>query len=255
MIECRFNKKIGEFYLDCALEVDKGEILVVLGPSGCGKTTLLDLISGKMRPDSGKLIIHNEIIFDDSRSIDKPVQMRRIGYIQQDSTLFPHMTVKENILYSVPKREWNKVSEKYKGLLELLELGDRENVSARSLSGGEKQRVAIGRALMMSPGLLLWDEPFSALDHVIRSAMQELVLEVKRETAAPMIFVTHDLNEAKTLADKLAVMEEGRILQIGSRQALTNDPVGSRVEEILGLKKVRSLKQAADVSLKECTYD
>lgn len=234
MFRCSIEKNIGPLELSCDIEVKNNRLLVILGPSGCGKTTLLNLITGIHSPDRGRLSINGTTLFDSEKQLNQPISERHIGYIQQSGYLFPHLTVKENILYSIPKKKWDHVDVKYRDLLKLFDLVGHENDHPHVLSGGQKQRVAIGRALMMEPKLMIWDEPFSALDHMIRKEMRTLVLKVKHELGIPMIFVTHDLDEAFDLADDLAVMLKGRILQHGDKMDVIYNPSSKQVETLIG---------------------
>lgn len=234
MFRCDINKKIGPLALSCNLEVEKNRLLVILGPSGCGKSTLMNLITGILEPDTGSISIDGVTAFSHEKKLNQSISSRHIGYIQQSGHLFPHMTVRENILYSRPKKSRNEYMDKYHDLVELLNLEHYEDTYPDVLSGGQKQRVAIGRALMMSPKLILWDEPFSALDHQIRREMRQLVKTVKQELGIPMIFVTHDLDEAYDLADDLAVMDAGQILQQGKLNVVLSNPKTTQVQDIIG---------------------
>jgi len=234
MFKCDVTKEIGPITLSCDLKVENNRLLVILGPSGCGKSTLLNLITGIMEPDTGHISIGNVTAFNKENKLNQNISERHIGYIQQSGYLFPHMNVKQNILYSIPKKVRPEHDERYQDLMKLLNLEEHEMSYPNQLSGGQKQRVAIGRALMMSPRLMLWDEPFSALDHQIRKEMRTLVKKVKKELGIPMIFVTHDLDEAYDLADDLAVMDFGKILQNGDRSTVMSFPKTSRVQDIIG---------------------
>jgi len=237
MLKCDIKKTIGPLQIDCKFTVNKRELLMILGASGCGKSTLLNLITGIKRPDDGVIALGDVPLYE-NKSDHVSIQNRRIGYIQQNSCLFPHMTVKENILYSVNKKDLKSEYETYKALVTLLGLESHENKYPTVLSGGQSQRVAIGRALMMKPNLLLWDEPFSALDHMIRNEMRSLVERVKKQLNIPMIFVTHDLDEAFQLSDSLAVMKDGEILQIGPRDKVFDNPLDRDSANILGVKNI-----------------
>lgn len=238
MLKGHFNKSLGDFTLDVPLTVGSNELLVVLGASGCGKSTLLNCMAGFTKLDKGYFELDKSFYEETEKAIRQPINERKIAYIQQGQTLFPHLTVKENILYSIPKKRWQSVEEEYKGLLELLDLKDLVNRRPSNLSGGQQQRVAIGRCLMMNPKLILWDEPFSALDHVIREDLRAVVLSLKKRLNIPMVFVTHDLEEAFQLADILGVMSEGKILQIGRRDYLFNNPINDTVGKILGITNI-----------------
>lgn len=234
MFKCSLQSKMGMLDISCGFEVEKNRLLVILGPSGCGKSTLLNLITGIKEPEGGSVAIDGRTLYDSEASINQAIGERHIGYIQQSGYLFPHMTVKENMLYSIPKKNRAQYHDKYRELIQLLGIASHENAHPSELSGGQKQRVAIGRALMMEPKLMLWDEPFSALDHMIRREMRQLVAKVKGELGIPMVFVTHDLEEAFDLADDLAVMFKGEILQHGTKYDVLQNPVSEHVAELTG---------------------
>lgn len=240
MLKCQIEKKIGPVMIDCNLEVQKNRLLCVLGPSGCGKTSLLNLLAGFKEPEQGEISLDGVVLYDEKNAINQSINKRGIGYIQQEAYLFPHLSVKENMLYSIPKKDRTKYEQRYRQFIDMFNLKGHENERPGVLSGGQKQRVAIGRALMMSPKLLLWDEPFSALDHKIRKEMQDLVLAVKKSLGIPMIFVTHDLEEAFVLADDLAVMEDGKILQYGEKDHVLKAPVSGKVKGLIGKNTKKS---------------
>ncbi len=237
MFSCRLEKKIGMLELRCELEVPYGELLVVFGPSGCGKTTLMNLITGILRPDAGYIRVDDRVLYSGEGKLEMPINQRHIGYIQQGGYLFPHMSVKQNILYGVrgrPKLEDEKL---YHELIETMGLKAHENTYPKVLSGGQRQRVAIARALMMRPALLLWDEPFSALDHNIRSQMRILVRQIKESFETPMVFVTHDIDEALELADRIALMDAGKFIQKASPSDLFSQCLSGRAGQIIGLDR------------------
>lgn len=238
MLKGEFYKQLGDFDVDVSLTVGNKELLVILGASGCGKSTLLNCIAGFMSIDRGHIELDKAEFSNGTTGHHVPIHDRQIAYIQQGKTLFPHLSVKENILYSVRGKRDKKVMTRYQDLLKLLAIEDLENRRPRTLSGGQEQRVAIGRALMMSPKLILWDEPFSALDHLIREGLRDLVLSLKESLSIPMIFVTHDLEEAFQLSDRLGIMASGRILQLGDRDKVFNSPVNERVGKILGISNI-----------------
>jgi molybdate transport system ATP-binding protein len=238
MLKGQFYKKLGNFDLDLSLTVGNKELLVILGASGCGKSTLLNCLAGFMPIDRGQIELDKVEFSNTNRGCHVPIHERQIAYIQQGKTLFPHLSVKENILYSVRGKRDQAVMTRYQDLLKLLAIEDLEKRRPHTLSGGQQQRVAIGRALMMSPKLILWDEPFSALDHLIREDLRHLVLTLKETLSIPMIFVTHDLEEAFQLSDRLGIMASGRILQLGDRDKVFNSPVNARVGKILGISNI-----------------
>lgn len=245
MLKCNLVKNVEAVTIQVDFELAANELLVILGPSGCGKSTLLNLIAGFRSPDEGRMILDNTLFYRrdkrNKKSIEHPINKRDIGYIQQESCLFPHMSVKENMLYGVKRNHRDKVESHFSELIKALDIESILEEYPAYLSGGQQQRVAIGRALMRQPKLLLWDEPFSALDNQIREELRILVHELKSKYAIPMIFVTHDLREAYELADRLAVMKDGRFLQIGSREKIFNQPLTTEIANLVGLKNRMSI--------------
>jgi len=213
-----------------SLDVRTGEFLTLLGPSGCGKTTLLKLAAGFLGPDRGSISI------DGNRVNELPTYRRGIGMMFQNYALFPHMNVADNVAYGlktrrVPKPERQKrVAE----ALALVKLTGMENRRPRQLSGGQQQRVALARALVINPTVLLLDEPFSALDKSLRTSMQVELREIQRKLGLTTIFVTHDQSEALSLSDRVAVMSEGRIRQLGSPVDVYRAPTDQFVATFVG---------------------
>ncbi len=205
-----------------SLDVEPGEILCLLGPSGCGKTTLLRLIAGIERPSSGRIRLDGKLIAGDGAFV--PPEKRSIGLVFQDYALFPHLTNEQNVAFGL--RALKTVDAKAEALRALARV--RLEVHAQSfphaLSGGEQQRVALARALVPRPGILLMDEPFSGLDSRLRGSVRAETLAVLREARATCIIVTHDPEEAMRLGDRIALMREGRIVQIGTPETLYRHP-------------------------------
>lgn len=196
---------------DLSLSVNEGEFLTVIGRSGCGKTTMLRLINGLQKPDSGKVYVEGE----DVDNTDLIALRRRIGYVIQNKGLFPHMTVEKNISY-VPVISGKKNKEEnHRQALRLLKLaGLEESMAGRypsELSGGQQQRVGIARALASDAKILLMDEPFGALDEITKRAMQDEVLSLQAQLHMTIVFITHDIREAMKLGDRVLVMEQGKI--------------------------------------------
>jgi molybdate transport system ATP-binding protein len=204
-------KRIFSFTIDVEFEFCEG-ILVLFGPSGSGKTTVLNCLSGLSRPDRGVVSLGERVFYSSAQNVDVPAKKRRIGYVFQDYALFPHMTVKNNVLYGVPGR--CKMNEKYRmSVLEVLEMLKITHLQSRypsQLSGGEKQRVALARALMVEPELLLLDEPLSAVDHAMRRGLREELKQLQRIWQIPFVIVTHSREEMKILADEVLFMKDGR---------------------------------------------
>lgn len=210
------------------LQMDRNEVLCLLGSSGCGKTTLLKSIAGLQEIQQG------EILFGHQNLAKLPVEKRQIGVIFQDYALFPHLTVRENIAFGLMQKsagEKQEIIEKMTALVRLTGLLDRYPYE---LSGGQQQRVAIARALACEPRLLLLDEPFSNIDSQVRYQMIDEIKEILTSQQIPAIFVTHSKEEAFAFADKLAIMDKGKIVQVGDAASLYQMPVNKFVAEFLG---------------------
>jgi putative spermidine/putrescine transport system ATP-binding protein len=225
-------KRFGDHVVvnDASLAVGDGEIVALLGPSGCGKTTTLRLIAGFERPDAGRIAIAGRNV------IGLPPFQRQIGLVFQDYALFPHMTVSENVDYgmrqhSVPaaERETRRAN-----LLRLVRLEGLERRRPAALSGGQQQRVALARALAISPSLLLLDEPLSNLDAKLRETLRFELREILRSVNMTTLVVTHDQQEAIALADRIALMNNGRIVQIGTGREIYEEPATRFVAEFIG---------------------
>jgi len=224
----RFSKVVALH--EVSLAIERGEFMTLLGPSGCGKTTLLNLAAGFFSPDGGEILINAE------RVNDVPTYNREIGMVFQNYALFPHMTVADNVAYGlkvrhIPKNESGRRVGEALALVKLTGLEDRK---PRQLSGGQQQRVALARALVINPTVLLLDEPFSALDKNLRTSMQVELREIQRKLGVTTIFVTHDQSEALSLSDRLAVMSEGRIRQLGTPEEVYRRPCDRFVASFVG---------------------
>jgi iron(III) transport system ATP-binding protein len=196
------------------LEIERGELVAVLGPSGCGKTTLLRTIAGFERPDAGCVVVGEEVVAAPGRFV--PPERRRIGMVFQDYALFPHLTVEANIGFGLATRPRGERDALTRRTLELVGLQHKAASHPHELSGGERQRVALARALAPEPALVLLDEPFSSLDATLRAGLRREVELILRDAEATVLLVTHDQEEALSLADRVAVMREGRIVQVGA---------------------------------------
>jgi iron(III) transport system ATP-binding protein len=213
---------------DLDLEVEKGEILALLGPSGCGKTTTLRLIAGFESPDSGTVKVGGRTIA--GPGINVPPERRRVGMVFQDYALFPHLSVEQNVAYGLPGGKKGRVAE----ILALAHLDGLEDRMPHELSGGQQQRVALARALAPEPAVVLLDEPFSNLDASLRARVRAEMREILREADATAIFVTHDQEEALSLADEVAVMISGTVVQTASPEDLYHRPATHEVASFVG---------------------
>ncbi len=216
---------------DISFEVKEGEFFTLLGPSGCGKTTTLRLIAGFYKPDEG------EIYFDDELVNDIPPHRRNTGMVFQNYALWPHMTVFENVAYGLKIRGLPPpvIIKKVKEALELVGLRGKENRYPTQLSGGEQQRVALARALVIEPKVLLLDEPLSNLDAKLRLRMRGEIRRLQKRLGITTIYVTHDQEEALSISDRIAVMNQGRILQIGTPLEVYENPKELFVADFIGI--------------------
>jgi len=206
-----------------ALDVEKGERLVILGPSGCGKTTLIRLVAGFIQPDEGKILIENKIVSDNRKCLLEP-ENREVGMVFQDLALWPHMNVYENLAFGLKAKKIPKpaVHQRIDEILEKMQMMPFQRRFPKELSGGQQQRVALARALVMRPKILLMDEPLSNLDFELNSSLRKEILKLQEEFKTTLIYVTHDRDEAFSLATRVVVMGHGRIQKIGSVKDITN---------------------------------
>lgn len=230
------------------LDIKKGEFICFIGPSGCGKTTTMKMINRLIEPSEGKILINGENIMEKD-----PVELRRqIGYVIQQIGLFPHMTILENITLVPKLLKWSD-QEKKERALELLQLVDMGPEYLErypyELSGGQQQRIGVLRALASNPPLILMDEPFGALDPITRDALQEEFKNLQRTLNKTIVFVTHDMDEAIKLADRIVILKAGEIVQVGTPDEILRNPANEFVEEFIG--KERLLQTRPNVQLVE----
>jgi len=229
------------------VEIKKGEFFVIIGPSGCGKTTLLKMINRLIPLTAGTIWIN------DKRISDYNIHELRwsIGYVLQQIALFPHMTIEENIAVVPELKKWSKtkIHQRVDELLTLvgLEPAKYRQRKPKELSGGEQQRVGVVRALAADPEIILMDEPFSALDPISRTKLQDDLLEMQRTIQKTIVFVSHDMQEALKLGDRLCIMKDGEIVQIGTPQQLLQNPVNDFVQQFIGGKQSDQLFTIHDV--------
>ncbi|MDG2991686.1 ABC transporter ATP-binding protein [Candidatus Synechococcus calcipolaris G9] len=220
------SKAFGDFQAltSVSLDLQRGEILGLLGPSGCGKTTLLRLIAGLERPDSGRMIMGDRIISDTHTYI--PPEHRRLGMVFQDFALFPHLTIAQNIAFGLQQQRLKPsiIREQVAAVLGLVRLQGLEKRYPHELSGGQQQRVALARALAPQPDLILLDEPLSNLDAQVRLELREELRAILKRAGITTIFVTHDQEEALSMSDRLAVMRQGKVEQLGTPEDIYRYP-------------------------------
>ena len=237
MIEIRVEKNLGNFSLNLSLSLQKG-MTVLFGPSGSGKTLTLHTIAGLVEPDSGMVRVNGVVYFDKKRRVNLPVHRRRVGYVFQEPSLFPHMTVFENIAYGISDLPLGERKRKVSLLIERMRLEGLEKNLPHQISGGQKQRTALARALAASPLLLLLDEPFASLDNPVREKLRLDLLSIEKEDRMPLIFVTHDVEEAFVLSEELVVLNEGRVEQTGNKEDIFYRPQSHKVAKFLGVKNI-----------------
>ena len=211
---------------DLSLGLEEGGLLCILGSSGCGKTTTLNMIGGFLKPDGGRVLLDRQDI------TALPPERRPVSTVFQSYGLFPHMSVLQNVTYGLKFRGYSRAEAKEKGLAE------REDARIGELSGGQQQRVALARALIVEPKLCLLDEPLSNLDAALRVRMRGELKRLQRELGTTMVFVTHDQEEALILADSIAVMSEGELLQLGSAEEVFRHPANDYIASFLGLNDI-----------------
>jgi molybdate transport system ATP-binding protein len=236
-LEAELAAQLGAFSLDVALSVGSKEILVLLGPNGSGKTTCLDLIAGLRTPDRGRIVLNGAVVYDSGQSIDLGPEERGVGFVFQDYALFPHCDVRENVGFGlrakrVSRPERERVVSEWLSRLGLADLAGRR---ISELSGGQRQRVAIARALASGARILLLDEPFASLDATLRATVRSTLRAFLREIGLPAIVVTHDALDASVIGDRLAVIEAGRLVQVGTGEDLLAHPRTPFVADLVGL--------------------
>ena len=230
----RVNKRYGDFSAvhDLSLEIPEGEVCVLIGPSGCGKTTTLRMINRLIEPTSGKIMIDQR----DAGSL-APAELRRgMGYAIQGVGLFPHLTVAQNVATVPGLLGWNKarIEARVAVMLELVGLSGHADAFPRELSGGQAQRVGVARALAADPPILLMDEPFGAVDPLNRERLQDEFLRLQRSLKKTVVLVTHDMDEAIKLADRIAIMNDGKLVQFDTPEMLLDRPVNAFVRDFVG---------------------
>ena len=223
---------------DVSFEIEDGEFVCLLGLSGCGKTTILKMINKLITPTEGKISIND----DDISKINDIELRRKIGYVIQQTGLFPHMTVRENIelIPKLQKKDKEKINKKTYELLDMigLEADEYLDLYPTQMSGGQQQRIGVARAFANDPDIILMDEPFSALDPITRNNLQDELLEIQSRVKKTIVFVTHDISEAIKLADRICLINEGRIQQYASPEDILKHPANDFVQNFIGKKRI-----------------
>ena len=228
-----FGKK--EVIKRTSITIESGSFTTLLGPSGCGKTTLLRMISGLETPDSGEIWFDDRCVFSSKKNINLPPEKRRLGFVFQDFALWPHMTVFENVAFGLrTSKRTENLKEKVMAALRAVQLDDFADRYPHQMSGGQQQRVAFARAIVIEPECILFDEPLSALDALLREEMRSELRELVTRLGITAVFVTHDQAEAMSMSDKIAVLSRGVVEQYDTPEAIYNAPQTEFVARFVG---------------------
>jgi len=238
-LEISIKHKQGNFILDAAFQGAESGVTALYGPSGAGKTSIVNMVAGLLRPDAGRIAINGLCLFDSVGHIDLPPEKRRIGYVFQDGRLLPHLSVRANLIYGMHRTPVSRRYVKFDQVVDMLGISHLLQRRPAKLSGGEKQRVAIGRALLTSPAMLLMDEPLASLDSARKAEVLPFIIRLGREFAVPILYVSHALDEILNLATRMVMIQQGRVMAEGdletilSRSDLQTDFVKSESGSII----------------------
>ncbi len=250
MIDARISKRFparkdsAGFSLDVEFSAGAG-VTVLFGPSGAGKTLTLDSIAGFVRPDAGRILLDDAILFDGAAGVHLPPRVRGCGYVFQNYALFPHMTLRANLRFAADRLRRLERHRRVNEMLDRFHLKDVAGRRPHEVSGGEQQRCSIARALIGGPKLLLLDEPARGLDVALRAELYAVLRQVRGEFGVPILLVTHDLDECFALADEMLVLREGRVVQSGAPRKVLDRPAGVEVARLLGIANLFEAEIAA----------
>jgi len=222
MLDLHLIRQQGDFQVDVAFRSPEVGVTALFGRSGAGKTSVVNMVAGLVRPDRGHIVVNGRTLFDDARGLHVPPEKRRMGYIFQDGRLFPHLSVQSNLTYGMHRIPSSERRVALEDVVELLGIGHLLARRPAKLSGGEKQRVAIGRALLTSPSLLLMDEPLASLDRSRKAEVLPFLARLCRELSTPILYVSHSLEEVLNLADVMVLLDQGRVAAAGPFEDLMN---------------------------------
>ncbi|MCK9592421.1 MAG: ATP-binding cassette domain-containing protein [Methanoregula sp.] len=227
MLEASLHKQLRDFSLDLNIQVNTGEILVLMGENGAGKSTVLNILSGILNPDSGSIRLNGWDLFQSASGICVPVESRRIGYVLQNSAVFPHLSVSENVAYGMKARHLQKnlIGEQVDHWMGLMDIQNLADVKAGNLSGGQKQRVALARALATRPALLMLDEPFTALDIQSTVSVKDAIRKCVVDLQIPSLVVTHRIADAHDMGDRICILSRGTNIWEGSPSDMSNGKI------------------------------
>ncbi len=223
-MEIRLAHRQGNFSLDVAFRGAPSGVTALYGPSGAGKTSIVNMVAGLQRPTAGRIAVNGLCLFDSATGVDLPPERRRVGYVFQDGRLLPHLSVRANLVYGMRLTPASRRFVEFDPVVDLLGIGHLLDRRPATLSGGEKQRVAIGRALLTSPALLLMDEPLASLDAARKSEVLPFIMRLGREFAIPILYVSHALDEILNLAVRMVIIEDGRVVADGDIDDLLSRP-------------------------------
>jgi molybdate transport system ATP-binding protein len=236
-LEARLNRQLGDFRLDVTFQAGPG-FTILFGSSGAGKTTLLDCIAGVTRPDEGRIQVRQRVLYDSSSRVNIPLAKRRVGYVFQTLALFPHQTVVENVGYGLSHSPRSERAQRVESMLRAFHIEHLGTRSAREISGGESQRVALARTLVTDPSMLLLDEPLSALDAPTKSKIIDDLREWNLSHRIPILYVTHSREEVFALGEGVIVLDKGRILAQGTPHEVMTAPLQETVAQLAGFENI-----------------
>jgi molybdate transport system ATP-binding protein len=224
VLKINVRKQQGIFSVEARFTTDRTGVTALFGPSGAGKTSIINMVAGLTRPDEGYVIVNGRTLFDSEKRIDIPPEKRGIGYVFQDGRIFPHLSVRSNLTYGMKLVPRNRRTVSFDEVVELLGIGALLGRRIANLSGGEKQRVAIGRALLTSPSLLLMDEPLASLDGARKAEVLPFVERLSGQLSIPIVYVSHSVNEILNLANTIVLLEAGSVRSMGPVEEIINQP-------------------------------
>jgi molybdate transport system ATP-binding protein len=239
MLQARLRKTFPQrpdsagFTLDLELQAVAG-VTVLFGPSGSGKTQVLDSIAGFTRPDEGRILLDDDLLFDAATGVHLPPQARNCGYVFQNYALFPHMTLRENLMFAAERRPRLERHRRVNEMLDTFRLADAAGRRPHEVSGGQRQRCSIARALIVAPKILLLDEPGQGLDAPLKAEFYEVLRQVRADFKTPVLLVTHDLDECFELGEEMVILRDGKIVQTGSPRKILDQPANVEVARLLG---------------------
>lgn len=250
-LQVQIKKKLGNFQLDVTFETDGG-VFAILGASGCGKSMTLKCIAGIEKPDSGRIVLNNRILFDSKKHIDLPPQKRKVGYMFQDFALFPHMTVRQNIGIGMKRNTRDEMIDSY---ITRFRLEGLENHYPSQLSGGQKQRVAMARMIASEPELILLDEPFAALDSYLRWELEQEMREILHEVGKPALFVSHNRDEVYRMCQMVACIHKGKMEVIEPVKEFFGNPKTKTAAILSGCKNISAIEPVDATHVKAVAWN